>query len=288
MTPVALATCSVLPDLDDDERLVIPALAVRGVEAVAQVWDNPGVDWGEFELVVIRSTWDYVERRDEYLAWCASIRRLCNGLPVITWNTDKVYLRDLAGAGIPMVPTVYVAPGDAVLDVELPRGELVVKPAISGGAQNTARYRANEQEGAREHVERLLAAGRTVMVQPYVASVDEVGETGLVYFDGELSHAFRKGPVLRDSGTTTSDLWAPEEITATEPSADERGLASTTLDALPWDRRDLLYARVDLVRSADGGCLLLELELTEPSLYLVHGRDAAARFAAAIGRRVGR
>lgn len=279
---VALATCALLPDLDEDERSVIAALAERGVDAVARVWDDPAVAWDEHELVVIRSTWDYAERRDAYLAWSGSLRRVRNAHPVIVWNTDKVYLRSLGASGLPIVPTVWVEPDAALDDVALPDGEFVVKPAVSAGARNTSRYGGADHALAMDHIGRLLGIGRTVMVQPYVAAVDREGEAGLIYIAGRFSHGVRKGPLLQRTGQSTPGLWEPERITPGVPSADERALAEHTLDVLPWSRDTLLYARVDVVHAHDGSPMLLELELAEPSLFLQIGDGAAARFADAI------
>jgi glutathione synthase/RimK-type ligase-like ATP-grasp enzyme len=283
---LALATCAQLPDLDDDERLIVPALADLGVEAVPAVWDDPTVDWQRFGVVVIRSTWDYSDRRDEYLEWSASLPRVLNRFAVIEWNTDKRYLRDLAAAGIPIVPTTWIESDMASHDIEFPDGDVVIKPAVSAGARNTSRYRAEDNDQARAHITRLLGSGRTAMVQPYVKSLDVRGETGLIYFDGELSHSIRKGPLLRHHGHRTKGLWEPEHITARDPDADEIALAKRTLRVLPWSSRDLLYARVDVVRDEDGAPMLLELEVTEPSLFLRLGAGAAARLAAAIARRL--
>jgi glutathione synthase/RimK-type ligase-like ATP-grasp enzyme len=283
---VALATCSVLPDLDDDERLVIPALAALGVDAVPLVWDDPSVAWDVHDLVVVRSTWDYSERREAFLRWATSLRRVLNPLPVLTWNTDKVYLRELAAAGIAVVPTVWFEPGARVDSIALPDGEVVVKPAVSAGARHTSRYSVRDEPAARAHVERLALSGRTVMIQPYVTSVDGAGETALIYLDGSFSHSVRKGPLLEDGGGTEDLLWVPEQITSRVATADERALGEQTLDALPYDRDDLLYARVDVVRGSGGAPMVLEVELAEPSLFLAHGENAATRLAAGIARRL--
>jgi len=138
-----------------------------------------------------------------------------------------------------------------------------------------------------EKSEVLLNDGRTVMVQPYATSVDADGETALIYIDGAFSHAIRKGPLLRVTGAVTDQLWAEEDITPREAAADERSVAEDTLDALPWAREELLYARVDLVRDAGGAPRLLELELAEPSLFLRLGAGAASRLAHAIAARLG-
>jgi glutathione synthase/RimK-type ligase-like ATP-grasp enzyme len=285
LTDVALATCAFLPDLDDDERLLIPALAALGLIAEPRIWDDPSIDWNDFRVVIVRSTWDYPDRRDAFLDWCGRPRKLLNPAAVIEWNTDKRYLRELAGAGIPVVPTTWIDPGRA--PIEMPDGQVVVKPSVSAGARNTSRYRPGDGALARSHIDRLLAEGRTVLLQPYVASVDAAGETGLIYIDGVLSHAIRKGPVLRAPGVATDSLWAPEEISLRVPDAAERAIAEATLDSLPWPRAELLYARVDLVRGDDGRPMLLELELAEPSLFLGFGDGAPERVAAGIARRLG-
>jgi glutathione synthase/RimK-type ligase-like ATP-grasp enzyme len=287
VTDVAIATCSLLPDLDSDEQQLIPALEACGLSAEPRVWDDPDVRWDDFRVVVIRSTWDYSERRDAFLEWAASVPRVLNAVPVLTWNTDKTYLRDLAESGIPTVPTTWLERGPGDREIRLPAGSVVVKPAISSGAQNTSRFGPDDHEAARSHVVRLLNGGREVMVQPYVASVDARGETGLIYIDGAFSHAIRKGALLRASGVATDELWAREDITRRIPDADEHALADAVLDALPWARETLLYARVDLVRGDEGSPLLLELELAEPSLFLGLGSDAALRLAKGIARRIG-
>ncbi len=245
------------------------------------------MDWGEFRAVVVRSTWDYADRRDAFLEWGARPRHLMNTVAVIAWNTDKRYLRELAAAGIPVVPTTWIDPDTTGTDIRLPVGPVVVKPSISAGARNTSRYGRAAAVAARAHVDRLLAEGRTVMVQPYLPSVDTAGETGLIFIDGVFSHAVRKGPVLHASGVATDDLWAPEDISAREPGPAERAVAEATLDRLPWARQELVYARVDIVRGDGGAPMLLELELAEPSLFLHFGAGSADRLARAIARRLG-
>jgi glutathione synthase/RimK-type ligase-like ATP-grasp enzyme len=282
---VALATCAFLPALDADERLLIPALAGFGLVAEPRIWDDPSIVWDDFRVVVVRSTWDYADRRDAFLEWCARPRRLLNSRSVIEWNTDKRYMRELADAGIPVVPTTWIGPGAESFDV--PDAEVVVKPTVSAGARNTSRYRRGDEQLVRAHVERLLVEGRTVLLQPYIASVDDAGETGLIYIDGVLSHTIRKGAVLHAHGAVTDSLWAPEEISVRVPDPAELALAEAALDALQWPRNSLLYARVDLVRGDDGRPMLLELELAEPSLFLGFSHGAVTRLAAGIAHRLG-
>ncbi|MEU0935063.1 hypothetical protein [Embleya sp. NPDC005971] len=278
---VALATCAELPDLDPDERLLFAPLAAHGIHAEAVVWNDPTVDWAAYDLVVLRSVWDYPTRRKEFIEWAAGVPRLANPASIVAWNTDKTYLRDLTRAGLPVVETMWLEPDSTVT---LPTSGLhVVKPAISAGSRDTERYdlAAPEQRAlAAGHATSLLAGGRTVMVQPYLEAVDTVGETALVYFDGVFSHAVRKGPMLDGTAEMVDGLFRSERIEAREPSAAEFAVAARVLTEIPVG--PLLYARVDLIPAADGTPTLLELELTEPSLFLGHADGAAGRFADAI------
>ena len=152
------------------------------------------------------------------------------------------------------------------------------------GSRDAQRYRRAQAAGATAHVARLLAEGRSVLLQPYLASVDEHGETALMFFDGEFSHAIRKGPLLVADEGPTEALFAAETITPRVPGDDELALARATLKALGTPE-PLLYARVDLIRGADGAPRLLELELTEPSLFFPYGEGAAERFVAVLKKR---
>jgi hypothetical protein len=285
MTRVALVTAEVARGTDEDETPLLDALIWGGVEASVVAWDDRAVDWSAFDLVVLRSTWDYAPRHGEFVRWLrrVSLRStLVNSADVVEWNIDKRSLREVQRAGIPVVPTTWYEPGDTV---RLPaRGELVVKPVVSAGAKDTVRYVMPDHDDlARDQIDTLLRRKRPVMVQPYVASVDELGETALVYIDGTFSHAVRKGPILREPLLSTAELFAEEDITPRTPTAEERAVGDAALRFVQ-SREPVLYARVDLVRGARDEPLVLEVELTEPSLFLGHAEGATERFADAIGR----
>ena len=280
---VALVTCAEVADLEADDRLVIAPLAARGVHAEPAVWDSADVHWSGYDLAVLRSTWDYPRRYQQFLVWTQSIPALANPADVVEWNTDKRYLSDLAQRGLPVVPTTWVVPGEVWRQ---PRpGTYVIKPTIGAGSLDTERYDLGDDRDRRRasvHVERLHAAGRDVMVQPYLSGVDHQGETALLYIGGEYSHAVRKGPMLTQEDPGVHVLYRPEVITSEEATATEHAVAEQVLNAVPGGPERLLYARVDLVPGADGNPVLLELELTEPSLYLGYATRAADRFADAI------
>lgn len=292
---VALATCSALPEGDADDRALPVALAGHGVEATWEVWDDPAVDWAAFDLVLVRSPWDYADHRAAFVGWAASVPRIANPADVLAWNTDKRHLAELAQAGLPVVPTRFVAPGEPV-DERLLDGEVVVKPAVSAGARGTGRF--TDPAAARGHIDALHDEGAIAMVQPYVPSVDDEGETGLVYLGGEFSHAFRKGPILTGEGVAplvdpvgglpaAAGMFAEETISARTADAAQRATADWVLLYVRERFGPLTYARIDLVAGPDGAPLLLEAELTEPSLYLYLGAGAADRLARAVAAELG-
>ncbi|MBA0125938.1 hypothetical protein H0B56_10330 [Haloechinothrix sp. YIM 98757] len=285
---VYLAGCSALPHGDGDEADLLVALSELDCEARWIVWDDPDNRAHEADLVVLRATWDYAERRAEFLDWCASVPNLLNPAGVVRWNLDKSYLLDLAGTGLPIVPTEVIHPGERP---RWPETEFVVKPVVGAGSRGARRFAAGSWDGAEKHLASVHGGGVAALVQPYQPRVDSEGETAMVYVSGAYSHAFRKGPMLAGGDWDGSGLFASEKLAVAEPGPATRRLAEDTLDAasgvLGIPRRDLLYARVDVVSSADGRPLLLELELSEPSLGLTHaGGDASARFASAIRSRL--
>jgi hypothetical protein len=275
---IALATCAELPELDADDALLLEPLAARGIEAVAAVWDDPALDWAGFDLTVVRNTWDYIGRREAFLDWARALPRLLNAADVLAWNTDKRYLAELEAAGLPIVPTDFVGPGDARALALRDDREYVVKPTVSAGSRDTARVVAGD---VWDHAARLHAIDKTAMVQPYLDAVDEAGETALLYFNGAFSHAVRKGPMLLLGEVKAPELFYLEEITPREPSAGERALADRVVAYVTERFGAPLYARVDLLPAADGP-VIIELELTEPSVFVGFAEGAPERFADAI------
>jgi hypothetical protein len=284
MARIGVATSQGVGDLDEDQPVLEAALAGRGIEVDRCVWDDSSVRWADYPLVVVRSTWDYHLDREAFLAWAdavAAVTDLENSAALLHWNTDKRYLHDLQASAVPVVPCHWIEPGD---EVHLPAGEVVVKPSVSAGARNTVRFSDGTSPAAAAMVDRLVAEGHTVMIQPYLASVDDRGETGLVFIEGRFHHGFRKGPVLEPDQAPIEGLFAPEVITPQEPNSAERAVAEAALEASPAVVP--LYARVDLADGPDGEPVLIELELTEPSLYFVATGQPADALADAIAHRL--
>jgi len=288
MSRIALVTAAAARTLDEDLAPLETALRAAGVTPSIVEWDDAAIDWSAFDLAVLRSTWDYSMRQPEFLRWIdriSPLTTLVNPREVVRWNTDKHYLAQLAKAGVPVVPSTFVEPGEdasRALDAFLATAgeEFVVKPSIGAGSRDAQRYARGERDTALAHARRLLEADRSVLLQPYLGRVDAHGETALIFFAGTFSHAIRKGPLLKRGEGPTRALFATEHITARTPSADEIAVAERTLRAMPFG--ELLYARVDLIHDDDGTPRVLELELTEPSLFFAHASGSANRFAQAI------
>jgi glutathione synthase/RimK-type ligase-like ATP-grasp enzyme len=271
------------PDVDTDLEVALAAFAWEGITFEVAAWDDHGFDWSEAGLVLVRSPWDYVPRRREFLAWTrdvSALTRLENPAEVIEGNTDKTYLRELADRGVRTVSTGWVTRADdadaVVAQIRATHGPaVVVKPTISAGARDT--ILTSDPVEATMHAREVLVSGRGVMVQPYLESVAAEGETSVLVIDGEITHAVRRTPALTEGGTGGDGTLVPltDELTA---------MAEHVLDASGSSK--LLYARVDLVRDASGDLALLELELTEPTLFLTLHPDAARVLAAGVAARL--
>ncbi|QIK83130.1 RimK family alpha-L-glutamate ligase [Sanguibacter sp. HDW7] len=295
-TRIALATCNFHPDLAEDDQHLLRALRKLGVEAVPAVWDDAEVDWSAFDLVVVRSVWDWSQQRDAFLAWARTVPNLLNRAAILAWNTDKAYLRELDAAGMPTIPTIWLTPeqklSSRAVHTRMPaHGDFVIKPTVSRGARDTGRYQAGEATSRGTAIRRtvqLLKDGREVMIQRYLTSVDTAGEAALVYIDGAFSHAVRKGAMLQGQFRGAAGLYKQESMSLREVSAAERELADRAV-AFAQARLEeshpgegLLYARVDLVEGDDGAPLVLELEVVEPTLFLAFREGAADGLAQAI------
>jgi len=292
---VFLVSASEAVALDEDMPLLLTALAERGISSEVVCWDDPEVPWHGCQLALIRSTWDYSLRLVEFLDWAQRVSTQCdlvNGPDVLRWNTDKVYLRDLDDAGVNIVDSWFARTPEELRLGEI--GEFVVKPTVGAGSRGAARFDASAGEHARAHALGILEAGLTVMVQPYQHAVDELGETAMLFFDGEFSHAINKGPLLAKGEPASRALFKQETISSHVATAEELDSAHAVIESLvkvPGMGTKLsppLYARVDLVRANDGSLAVLELELTEPSVFLGTSKPAAGLFADAIARRLAR
>ncbi len=284
---VAIATCrrTDIVATDGDDPALVAALDRLGIEAVPAIWDDPDVDWSRFDLVVIRTTWDYDERRDEFVAWAQAVEdvtQLQNPADVVRWNTHKGYLIELEERGVPIVPTAWLGAGDqvdlAALAASRGWNAVVVKPAVAAGSRGLSVVETHPGDG-QTALDALLAS-HDVMVQPLLRRVATDGELSIVCIDGRYSHAIRKIPRGGDVRIQVEfgGTYVPET-----PTDDLVALAEWVVETTG---HELLYARVDLVPADDGTWQVGEVEATEPSLYMDRVEGAADRVAAAIAARL--
>ena len=278
---VALVTGGDMPEVDVDEAMLVDALADRGLGVRVVAWNDPGFDWSIARMAVVRSTWDYHQRLDEFENWirrAAELTQLHNPAATMLGTVRKRYLVDFAERGLPVVPTEFVAVDDPRGSEELLAAtgwsRVVVKPEVSGGSWRTV---VADAADAGEHLDALRRDERDVLVQPYLESVDGHGERCLVFIDGVLCHAIRKDPRFAGSEESVSKV-------AVDIAPEEAAFARRVLDVA--GANDLLYARVDIARGADDELLLMELELVEPSLFLLQQPSTVERFADVIAARL--
>jgi hypothetical protein len=271
---------------DPDAAPLQAALSELGARSTLVAWDNPAAEWGSFSHVVVSSTWDSVDRPVEYLAWAQRVMAqsaLVNPAPVIEWCLDKVHQRGLAAAGVPTVPTTWVTPEDTFSP--LSAREFVVKPSVSAGGRSTARYIPGDP-AALGHVRALQETGQTVMVQDYLARIDQEGEVNLVFFDGCFSHAVAKKPLLHVGEGVVDRPW--ERMTwagLVAPGTDQLAVADLTLKVIAEQVGCVpVYGRVDLVTGDAGEPLVLEVEFIDPYLSFDMEPAGAARLARALLR----
>jgi glutathione synthase/RimK-type ligase-like ATP-grasp enzyme len=275
---VAIATARGADD-PDNPRL-FAALHDVGLSADLTIWDDDAVRWDDYELVVIRSTWDYPSRRAEFLEWASARAHLENPLSIVEYSSDKHYLADLEAHGLAIIPSHFCAVGETP---EFFVGDFVVKPCVGAGSLSVERYHEGDEEAATRHVETLHAQGRDVLIQPYIHSVDTIGERAMIFIDGGFSHAMTKGPMLNVAQSDRDFLFRREQMSAALAEADAILCATEVLETMSLS--DLLYARVDLVATIQGW-LVMEVELVESSLYLTFDDQAAGKLAAAIKTRL--
>lgn len=275
-------------DPDHDTPLLLDALRSRGAEPEAVVWHDASVDLAGFDLLVIRSPWDYPERPDEFHAWldrAERATRVVNHPATVRWNLDKRYLADLEAAGVRVVPTVYASTvEEAAHGLSGREGRVVVKPTVSAGARDTGLIEATDA-AALALAERIVDGGGVAMIQPEVPELSAGHEKALYAIDGVFTHAIAKGALLEVGGGLRGGVYVENPVLV-EATDEERAFAAAVLRAVGVATGGPLplYARVDTVASAERGLCLLEVELVEPALNLHVARGATAAVAEGILR----
>ncbi|GAA3913405.1 ATP-grasp domain-containing protein [Actinoplanes auranticolor] len=282
---------------DPDTAVLLDGLTAAGFRATAPVWHDPAVDWAAFDLLVIRSPWDYPERYAEFTGWLertAGRTRILNAPELIRWNIDKRYLDDFRGLDVPCVPYVFcTTPAEAEAAIAaLADSRVVVKPSVSAGARDTGLFQPDDPRAAKLAA-RIIASGKTAMVQPAVESVVAHGENALFFLNGEFAYACHKGPLLAPGGAYLGGEYT-EVITRADPSAEEIDLGRRTVAALAGiaERKGLgedaglpLYARIDIASQQGRDPLIIEVEVFEPSYFTDVIPEATGLFVQAVERR---
>ena len=270
------------PDPDLDIPFAIKATEQLEIDLVFANWNDKSIAWESFDAAVIRSAWDYVPVRDEFLEFAKNVEtktKLFNSYEVMKWNTNKTYLSILENKGVPIIPTKFANN----LDEALPAikwafekaSAVAIKPTVGAGARLAGK--ASTEDEAIEYVKRILEAKRTVIIQPYISSVDDEGEKAIIVINGEISHAAKKVPALTKGGH--GDAAGQLEIT-TEMKDIVKTISSAVSE---WN--DLLFARVDVVRMGEK-LVLMELELTEPWLFMQFRPEAGVDLFKALKHRI--
>jgi glutathione synthase/RimK-type ligase-like ATP-grasp enzyme len=291
---IAIATCDRYPELVPDDRLAFPFLHAAGLAPEGAIWSDPAVRWREYEAVVLRTTWDYYQRIDEFRSWLARLERdgvrVLNPLAVVRANLDKVYLRDLEARGVATVPTFWMDRGDQRTAAEIlstapwdDAAEVVVKPSVSAGAYRTKRTTLGALRRDDAFVAELLQDAHG-LVQPFLPEFVEPGELSLLYFGDEFSHAVVKRPKAGDFRVQWTHGGSHRRTAVTPAVRGEAERVRAILDETVGAGR--LYTRIDGVVS-QGRFLLVEVELVEPYLFLGEDPDAPERFALALVRALG-
>ena len=283
---LALVSASELSHPDSDLLPLVSALQQLNIDAKVVAWDDD-IEWSAFDAAIIRSTWDYHRRREEFDHWLTRVSQqtqLWNPPELIRWNSDKRYLADVAAKGLPVVPTTVVNRNEHMSHRQLAEigSDIVVKPSVGAGSYGVQRF-TGQHEAALNYLRALIESGETPLVQPYLTNIDTHGEVGLVTAVGVLSHSFRKEAILTGDVQWSSDGHVLEVISAHMPSESELALCDRVLALLP----ETAYARIDMLPTDDGP-VISEIELIEPSLFLGVDTGAVYRIAAAFASLVRR
>jgi glutathione synthase/RimK-type ligase-like ATP-grasp enzyme len=270
------------PDPDLDIPFAIKAAEQLEIDLVFANWNDKSIAWESFDAAVIRSAWDYVPVREEFLQFAKNVEtktKLFNSSEVMKWNTNKTYLSILENKGVPIIPTKFANNLDEALPAIRWAFEkapaVAIKPTVGAGARLAGK--ASTEVEAIDYVKKILEAKRTVIIQPYILSVDDEGEKAIIVINGEISHAAKKVPALTKGGH--GDAAGQLEITT-----EMRDIVKNISNAVSeWN--DLLFARIDVVRMGEK-LVLMELELTEPWLFMQFRPEAGVDLFKALKHRI--
>lgn len=278
---IALLTCERLPELTESDRLLIPELAKHQIEAQAVIWNDKTIDWTKFDCLIFRNTWDYYQNEKEFNLWLSQLEKAkiktLNALEIVQRNKHKFYLRDLQQQGIAILPTIFIDPTSTLnLGELLPKEwkKAVIKPAFSAGSYLTEVFEVSEITTINQKY-RTLAAEKALLLQEFWPQIQTEGETSLVFFNKQFSHAVNKKPA---TGDFRIQVQFGGKYTSVVPEKSVIEQAQKIVDTFP---EKLLYARVDGIIT-NGKLYLMEVECIEPDLYFSYNHGAREKFVSAI------
>jgi glutathione synthase/RimK-type ligase-like ATP-grasp enzyme len=278
---IALLTCEKLPDLTPQDRPLIAELAKYGITATAVIWDDPSINWSDFDYLVFRNTWDYFEKETEFNLWLDQIEQLgiktLNPIAIIKQNKHKFYLRVMEQQGVKILPTLFI---DKTTDLNLKElmpshwNKAVIKPAFSAGSYLTEVFEAADTEKINTQY-KAIASDKDLLLQLFMPEIQTVGETSFIFFNKKFSHAVNKKPI---PGDFRIQVQFGGIYRLTHPDAELISKAQKIVDTFTGK---LLYARVDGI-VIDNELHLMEVECIEPDLYFNLSEGSLERFVNAI------
>lgn len=281
MTKIALLTCEKLPYLKESDQALIPALAKHTIEAKAEIWDNPSVDWTTYDYLIFRNTWDYYEKEKEFNLWLSKIEKLgiktLNSIDIIQQNKHKFYLKDLQEKGVNIIPTLFQEKTNQLdLKAIIPKHwkKIVIKPAFSAGSYLTEVFQANEIEVINSKYS-SIANEKELLIQEFKQEITSLGETSFIFFNKQFSHCVNKKPAENDFRI---QVQFGGKYTLVQPTTALIEQAEAIVNLFP---ENLLYARVDGI-IIDNQIHLMEVECIEPDLYFALAPNSLDQFVTSI------
>ena len=275
MPKIAIATYNKLPDLTENDRLLIPKLERKGFEVLPEIWDNPEVDWRIYDIVLIRSTWDYYLKPEAFKNWVSQFihlnTTLINSAEMVLKNSHKFYLKELAEKGVNIIPTVFSSEKIELEKLKMWE-KIVIKPAVSAGSHETEIFEVNML--TQEVLDNKTRTGDW-LVQPFLEEIKDAGEISMLFFGGNFSHAIQKVP---KSGDFRVQKQFGAKYLKYEPTKELLDIAKNIVEIAG---KESVYARIDGVMTQNG-FLLMEVEMIEPDLFFEHTLDGPNRFVEAV------
>ena len=256
---------SVVPNEDE---MLLNLFTKHHHQVTLKVWDDPSVDWTSYDIIIIKSTWDYfIGKIEKFYQWLTFIKEknipCLNHPDLIKWNADKHYLLDIQSAGLNIVPSIIIEKNNLFYADDafqkFKADELIVKPTISGGAMNTLRLNKNNAKDHEAQINDWLKE-QAYLIQPLKKEVIKEGEWSFLFFNGQFSHHLLK--VAKEGEFRIQHFFGGKIIS---PDFD-RNIINIAQEYVNKFATNSLYARVDGVIT-ENGFELMELELIEPYMF---------------------